>query len=407
MGAVIQINPQGIRLKRKVRAHLSLLGFSRDSSGGLLLPGSGKEVVRKIHEPQRNTVTMRQEALIIKGLPKLQKYFADGRDIDVAKISPYLERIYSDTWQSDLFKLASLSWSVPVSSGFGRRLRFLVWDRYNEKLIGLIAIGDPVFNLAVRDNFIGWSGIDRKERLVNIMDAYVLGAIPPYNMLLGGKLIASLLRTTEIYQEFSREYGKRPGIISKQDKGARLLAITTSSSMGRSSVYNRLRVHDTKYLQSIGFSGGWGHFHVPDDLFESMRGYLREIGHKYADYHAFGQGSNWRIRTIRAALAELGFKGDMLKHGIQREVFISLLADNSIALLSGCGGEPNLRSLQSTNEVGNVARERWLIPRAASRPEFSEWTRANWLELICKNGRSPVASMDSKCVSSVPNDKNS
>jgi hypothetical protein len=38
---------------------------------------------------------------------------------------------------------------VPVSNGFGRRLRYLVWDEHNDKLIGLIAIGDPVFNLSV------------------------------------------------------------------------------------------------------------------------------------------------------------------------------------------------------------------------------------------------------------------
>ena len=385
MGLVIQVRPRGVQLKRDIRAHLASLGFTRDSSGGLLLPGSGKQVVRQLHEPQRLSVISRQSELIVKRLPKLQHHFASGGDVDVAKISPYLERIYSDTWQADLFKLASLSWSVPVSSGFGRRLRFLVWDKHNDKLIGLVAIGDPVFNLAVRDKFLGWSGTDRKERLVNLMDAYVLGAVPPYNMLLGGKLVASLLRTTEIYEEFARAYGSLPGIISKQAKSARLLAITTSSSMGRSSVYNRLRVHDTHYLKSVGFSGGWGHFHVPDELFTSMRAHLREIGHEYADYHAFGQGSNWRIRTIRAAMTDLGFRGDMLKHGIQREVFVSLLADNSIELLSTGIGSPVLSSLKSVAEVGGIARERWVVPRAASRPDYEGWTNDNWRTLVHEN----------------------
>jgi Domain of unknown function (DUF4338) len=43
----------------------------------------------------------------------------------------------------------------------GGRLRYLLWDEHNEKLIGLIAIGDPVFNLSVRDNLIGWNVRDR------------------------------------------------------------------------------------------------------------------------------------------------------------------------------------------------------------------------------------------------------
>ena len=39
-----------------------------------------------------------------------------------------------------------------------------------------------------------------------------------------------------------------------------------------------------------------------------------------------GPGRNWRLRTTRAALAELGFRNNLLRHGIQREVFIAFLA---------------------------------------------------------------------------------
>src|SRR5437868_5543740 len=106
MGLVIQVKPRGAQLKREIRAHLSSLGFTRDANGGLMLPGSGKEVIRQLHDPQRNNVITRHSELIAKRLPKLQKHFASGSDIDVAKVSPYLERIYSDTWQGDLFKVA-------------------------------------------------------------------------------------------------------------------------------------------------------------------------------------------------------------------------------------------------------------------------------------------------------------
>src|SRR5262249_30013567 len=56
-------------------------------------------------------------------------------------------KVSRDIWESDLFRLASLTWAVPISNGFGRRLCYLVWEEHNDKLIGLIAIGDPVFNL--------------------------------------------------------------------------------------------------------------------------------------------------------------------------------------------------------------------------------------------------------------------
>lgn len=389
---IIDFEPREIKLKRKVRAHLASLGFTRDSSGALLAPGVGKEVVRRLHAPQRVQVLENCSELVTKRLPMLKQHFAAGADIEVAKISPRLERVQSRTWQSDLFRLASLSWSVPVSSGFGRRLRFLVWDDSNGKLIGILAIGDPVFNLSVRDKFIGWDGAGRNDRLVNVLDAYVLGAIPPYNTLLGGKLVACLARSAEIYSEFSKVYGNTVGVISQQSKHPCLLAITTSSSMGRSSLYNRLRIRKTVYFKSLGFSGGWGHFHVPDDLFAELRDYLRLLGHSYADLHAFGQGPNWRIRVIRAALSALGFKGDMLKHGIQREVFISLLADNSLELLRGGKASPATDSLQSVAEIGSLAVERWLLPRAETRPEFRLWT-PNSMEALIRTGHNLLSSV--------------
>jgi hypothetical protein len=243
-----------------LRRHLTSLGF-QNKEGVLVPPGTSKEVIRTVHGVERDDRLATNRQFISDQLPKLLKHFASGNDIEPAKISPVLQRISAGTWEGDLFRLASLIWSVPVSNGFGRRLRYLVWDEHNEKLIGIIAIGDPVFNLSVRDNLIGWDAKDRGKRLVNIMDAYVLGALPPYNALLGGKLVACLLRSRDIYNDFTKAYGNTTGIISNQEKKARLLAITTSSSMGRSSVYNRLKLDGVEYFKSIGYTGGWGHFH--------------------------------------------------------------------------------------------------------------------------------------------------
>ena len=114
--------------------------------------------------------------------------------------------------------------------------------------MGLIALTDPVFNLSARDAEIGWNGADRRKRLIHMMDAHVLGALPPYNQLLCGKLLACLVRSVEIRDLFREKYGTSEGIISCEKKNAQLLAITTSSSLGRSSVYNRLRLGDITTL---------------------------------------------------------------------------------------------------------------------------------------------------------------
>lgn len=371
---VITIFARQANLKRRLRGHLKVLGFKKTPEGRLQASGSGKDVIRALHLAQRNDKLKAHRQFITDKLPDLIKHFASGSEVEPALISPELELVESGTWQSDLFRLASLTWAVPVSNGFGRRLRYLVWDRHNDKLVGLMAIGDPVFNLSVRDGLVGWNAAQRGRRLVNVMDAYVLGALPPYNQLLGGKLVASLVRTRDVYDDFRRAYGGTKGIISKKKKKARLLVVTTSSSLGRSSVYNRVKLGGTHYLRPIGYTRGWGHFHIPDDLFFELRKYLRENEHAYADQHRFGQGPNWRLRTTRAALSALGFKDDLLRHGVQREVFISELAENALKILKSGKGRPKLKTLLSAEEVGKLAVTRWMMPRAERRPEYKLWT---------------------------------
>lgn len=377
MAKIIEIHARKASLKRRLRAHLKNLGFHKNASGMLEINGYCKEVIRSLHASQRADRISQNRQFIKDHYESLSGYFASGRDIDPLKISPVLQRVRSDTEESRLFRLAALTWSVPVSNGFGRRIRYLVWDQHNDKLIGLIAIGDPVFNLSVRDKLIGWDGKDRGERLVNVMDAYVLGAVAPYNMLLGGKLVACMVRSRDIYNDFLKAYGDTAGIISGKKKMARLLAVMTSSSLGRSSVYNRLKLNGTSYFRSIGYTSGWGHFHIPDRLFADLREFLREIEHPYADLHRFGQGPNWRLRTTRAALGALGFKDDLLKHGIQREVFLSEFATNATRILRTGKGRPKLTTLLSASEVAELALERWVIPRSLRRPEFTTWTLDN------------------------------
>lgn len=379
---IVRIATREASLRRKIRRHLRELGFHKTEEGNLEINGSGKDVIRTLHSSQRDERLAANAGFVARRAPELLRHFASGCEVTPTAIAPVLERVYADSWQADVFRLASLTWSVPVSNGFGRRLRYLVWDAHNYKLIGLIAIGDPVFNLSVRDNLIGWNVHDRSARLVNIMDAYVLGALPPYSTLLGGKMVACLVRSRDVYDDFARTYGGTVGIISGEEKGARLLAVTTASSMGRSSVYNKLKIAGVPYFKSIGYTGGWGHFHIPDSLFFELREYLRSIGHRYADLHQFGQGPNWRLRTTRAALAALGFKDDLLRHGIKREVFICNLAVNAANILRTGKGRPDVSSLLSAREVAALAVERWVLPRSQRRPEYRSWSRDDLLNLL-------------------------
>jgi hypothetical protein len=165
-----------------------------------------KQKIRDLHAAQRLEVLEQNRSFIEVHGSELADHFASGRQIDPTLIDPELVEVKPASLESRLFRFACLLWSVPVSQGFGRRIRFLVRDRHNGCLIGLFALGDPVFNLSARDNWVGWTHEDRSDRLAHVMDAYVVGAVPPYSQLIGGKLVAALMASTKVKQVYERKY---------------------------------------------------------------------------------------------------------------------------------------------------------------------------------------------------------
>lgn len=374
MASTIPLFTLEARIRRALRKHLKDLGFTKSSDGSLMPPSNGKDTLRSMHRAQRAAKLASQFDFIVDQWPRLRAHFASGSDVTPSEIQPELELVEANTWQSNLFRLAALTWSVPVSQGYGRRMRFLVWDRHNNKLIGLIALGDPVFNLRVRDNYIGWNSADRKERLVGMLDAFVLGSLPPYNRLLGGKLVAALIRSIEVRDTFRKRYHGSKGIISCSRKHAELVAVTTTSALGRSSVYNRVKLEATEYLRQLGYTEGWGHFHVPEAIFDDVRTYLQRRHHAYAKGFKFGDGPNWRLRALRLAMGLLGLSPELLRHGVKREVFISELASNARDVLKGKRQLPKYNDLLAVSEISRLAKDRWVIPRAERCPDFRSHT---------------------------------
>jgi hypothetical protein len=396
MGRVIDLKANEARLKRRIREHLKSLGFARDAEGRLLTPKVDKEAYRQVHAAQREDRWRKNKVFFSDAWPRLGSYFADGADVDPSNIQAELELISASTWQSDLFRLASMLWSIPVSQGFGRRLRFLVWDRRNDKLIGLFALGDPVFNLRARDEEIGWSGARRADALVNVLDAYVVGAVPPYNKLLAGKLVASLIPSREIVSVFSRRYRDTSGIISGKKKGAQLVAVTTTSALGRSSLYNRLKLEGRMIFEPIGFTTGYGHFHIPDRLFNDMRVMLELRGERYASNHGYGEGPNWKLRTVRRALEILGMDPHLTRHGMPREVYFCPIAANAKQVLRGERKRADFSQLRTANEMAELAMTRWVRPRASRDDTYKLIGRD---EIFCQIGWSLTSQAQARLAS--------
>jgi hypothetical protein len=365
-------------IKEKIIEVIIGQGFHLGDDNLIQSLSNDKSIVRNLHNHYREHILLKEGTFIKETFPILEKYFANGTDIDITKFEPILVLVHSNTIYSKLFKLASLLWSVPVSNGYGRRVRYLVFDKSNGKIVGLFALGDPVFNLNARDNIIGWDYHLKMENLYHVLDLYVAGAVPPYSNLLCGKLISMLAITDQVRKVIWNKYLNSTTNITKKHKIPHVALITTSSALGRSSQYNRINFNNQKLFIKIGETAGWGHFHLSNGVYDLMREYLISIDHPIVKSNRFGQGPNWKIRFIRTALEEVGLSADLLNHGIKRELYFAPLALNYLEYLNGLIDEPNYISYDFDNII-NYFKIRWFDNRAFSCPSFRDIKKINYL----------------------------
>tara|TARA_Y100000310_G_scaffold335040_1_gene416122 strand:- start:1402 stop:2523 length:1122 start_codon:yes stop_codon:yes gene_type:complete len=344
---------------------------------------SDKEFIRSRHSGYKRDFLLKNRKFWLDNKSLIESNLVNGENLIVDNIQPKLIPIprLDKSWKSKLFRLARFHWSIPTSNGFGRRLRFLVWDTTHDALIGIIGLTDPVFNMQARDQAIGWDIRAREERLVSVLDAYALGALPPYNRILGGKLVASLLMSKEILEEFDARYSTSKGLISGKNKKPKLAAITTTSVLGRSSVYNRLKLNNTKILRSVGYTSGYGHFHFSEELFTNLKEFLINISPEKAVSYSFGEGPNWKIRVIRDALKHLEIDQKFLKHGFKREIFISKLYENSFEHLSQGVPLTDCKCL-TTKHISKLALNRWVIKRAQNDHNYQSFCPSSWVNEV-------------------------
>lgn len=315
---------------------------------------------------------------------KLIDYIANGREVCPDKISPKLVLVQPDSEEELLFRYASLHWSIPVSSGYGRRLRFLVVDAHNEKLIGLFGLGDPVFSLKDRDDWIGWDSDSKRSRMYHLMDAFVLGAVPPYAGLLCGKLVAMLALSSEVQEAFRSKYSGNVSLIKKEMREPVLAMLTTTSALGRSSIYNRIRLKGISYWTSVGFTQGSGEFHFSNGVYAKMRSYVEANCTPTAKHNDWGTGFRNRREVIRKCLSSLDLSSNLIYHGIRREIFAAPLGNRALEFLRGKVSDPSLHTW-TAEHLSGLFKERWLLPRAATRKEYVDFRRDDFI-LWSKDG---------------------
>ncbi|MDE2788355.1 MAG: DUF4338 domain-containing protein [Chloroflexota bacterium] len=344
---------------------------------------SSKDSIRGLHLAAVRRQLVIAQPWLQRTWPKREHFFADGTAVDPHRIAPILVEV-AEPWQYDVFRLARLTWSLPFTRGYGRRLRFLVMDQSNEKLIGVIGLQSPPLDFPARDNILSYPKGEKTQMVNQTMDIYTLGAVPPYSILLGGKLIAYAAASDEVRVAYRRKYNGRVTVLDKRALPAELIALSTTSAFGRSSLYNRLSYNDPhtgetrKIAVSLGYTKGYGSFHL-SAVYPQVKAYLEDQG--VSTKGGFGVGPRIVWQTYVRALNRLGLSGDVLRHGVQREIFWFPLAKNTVSYLNGDANIPEYYC-QSFDDLSDWWRNRWLIPRSERGVEWGQWDHTEIRNLL-------------------------
>jgi len=320
-----------------------------------------KEIIKQSMSISRQEILSKNREWIEKHIDLAKKNLAQGKDTLKSEISPRIELCKTQK-QHDIFRIFRYYWSSPYSEYVGRRIRLLIRDDGidSSPIIGIAALGSSIIHIPDRDKWIGWDKEARTNNIIYTMDAYVLGALPPYNYLLGGKLISYLLASNEVREIYKEKYKDRTTIIRNR-KADNLVCLFTTSLYGNSSQYNRLKFKNRLLYIPIGKTSGYGTLHISNETFSAMHRLLIEQG--IMIMNRFGDGPNWRMRVIRTVSNLIGFDSNiLLRHSFRRGIYAIPLAKNFRSFLLGDKNKPIYYNLPLRTLV-KFWKERWLNMR--------------------------------------------
>lgn len=320
-----------------------------------------KETIKNSMSFKRDEIIVKHRKWIDKNIEFARKNLAKGIDVLNSEIDPIIEVCETEK-QHRLFRILRYYWSSPYSEYVGRRIKLIIRDKAlpNKPIIGIAALGSPIIHIPERDDFIGWDTKTRTKNLIYTLDAYVIGALPPYNYLLGGKLVSYLLASNEVREIYRKKYQGQVTLTEKRVAN-KLVGIFTTSLYGNSSQYNRMKYKDELLYKLIGQTKGFGTLHLSVETIQLMIKFLKSNGVVVG--HNFGDGPSWVMRVIRSAGELLGFDSDfLLRHSFKRNIYFVSLANEYKAFLNGKTKQPKFKNY-SMNDLVQFWKNRWLENR--------------------------------------------
>lgn len=367
MPASKRLNKAERALKEDIESSLISQGFRINPH--LRPPKQTKRAYRKVQtEAKRLQIKSYKEFL--SGFAKsAQKYSADGRDIDPNEISLELREVKPGTFKAHLFRWWNLVWwSMPYQKAYGRQMRFFLWDVSHGLPFGLFILQSPLLRLTARDEYLRLDK-DSLDYWANMsMSAQRVGALPPYNELIGGKMSALAMTSNEVRRAYRKKYEGRATLMEGRVLKPDLLFVTTSSAFGKSSMYDRLRYGGRDAALYIGETKGNGTFHMPDDMIGRMYAMLQR--HDVDTKTSFGHGPSRKLKLTKRSLQLLGLSG-FHQHGVKRGVYLFPLARNLDNVIHK--GKRPVWYDRPFDDLAEFWKRRWAVPRSERTSAWKEF----------------------------------
>lgn len=192
----------------------------------------------------------------------------------------------------------------------------------------------------------------KKRRVgAGMMNIMVCGAIPPYNEILSGKLVAMALTGPEVIDHYRDKYGGYESKIASSMKGEAVVKPnelvfldTTGLFAVGSAQYDRIRVPadngEIEY-EELGMTEGYGSVQFGRRTRKVLAEVTKLEEGRQVVRGRFGEGIAPRMRKIRRGLENCGLDGELLKHESPRIVYGVNLASDARKYLLGLTDEPD------------------------------------------------------------------
>jgi hypothetical protein len=358
-----------IDLKEEIINSLTNQGFIIDKE--ISIENYQKDLIKKIHSQKRIEQLRIHKNFISDNIDFARELSINSKKIDPKKIILKLKEVKPDSDEARLFLWWNLVWwSLPFDRPFGRQMRYILWDEYHNAPFGLIGLQSPPLVSKIRDSTLGLVNGTREKWINQSLYAQRLGALPPYNELLGGKMIGLSLTANEIRDRYAEKYENTLTLMKSRKIPNRLLFITTTSAYGKSSVYERIKYENLLVANFLGYTSGAGTFQLSEDLYQKCLKLLEQEGSSVK--RGYGSGPSRKMKLISSAFTKLKIK-NFQYHNIKRGMYLIPLVKN-LGNVIHQNEDPEFFN-RDFSTLSKYWLERWAIPRSN---RTDQWKKFNF-----------------------------